>query len=75
MENTLYTPQPLVVLTVGQAAQYLGLAISTLNKWRCHGGGPTYIKMGRAVRYKQEDLDRFVNEARTSSTSEWLELN
>jgi len=43
--------KPVTVMTVQQAAEYLGLAVSTLNKWRCHGGGPVFIKMGRAVRY------------------------
>lgn len=47
-------------MTVKQAAEYLGLAVSTLNKWRCHGGGPVYIKLGRAVRYRVQDLDEFV---------------
>ena len=31
------------LMTVNQAADYLGLAVSTLNKWRCHGGGPVFI--------------------------------
>lgn len=57
-----------MVMNVRQAAHYLGLAVSTLNKWRCHGGGPVFIKMGRAVRYRQEDLDQFVMDARTKST-------
>ena len=57
-----------VTLTVGEAATYLGLAVSTLNKWRCHGGGPVFIKLGRAVRYRQEDLDQFVMDSRAKST-------
>ncbi len=59
-----------VTMTVGQAAIYLGLAISTLNKWRCHGGGPVFLKLGRAVRYREEDLEKFVLEARVRSTSD-----
>lgn len=62
------TTQPL--LTVEQAALRLGLAVSTLNKWRCHGGGPHYIKMGRAVRYRQSDLDGFVAKRIAASTAE-----
>lgn len=60
-----------VVMTVGQAATYLGLAVSTLNKWRCHGGGPVFIKMGRAVRYRAVDLDAFIDGGRASSTTDW----
>ena len=59
-----------VNLKTPQAAQYLGLAVSTLNKWRCHGGGPEFIKLGRAVRYRRDDLDAFVEARRKSSTSE-----
>lgn len=57
------------VMTVQQASEYLGLAVSTLNKWRCHGGGPAFIKMGRAVRYRIEDLESYVLNSRLLSTS------
>lgn len=60
MQNTAHTKPAATVMTVQQAAEYLGLAVSTLNKWRCHGGGPVFIKMGRAVRYRAEDLEAFV---------------
>lgn len=64
-----FTQSP--IMTVGQAATYLGLAVSTLNKWRCHGGGPVFIKMGRAVRYRAEDLDAFIDGRRASSTTDF----
>ena len=60
--------KPITVMTVQQASEYLGLAVSTLNKWRCHGGGPVFIKMGRAVRYRVEDLEVFINQAKKNST-------
>ena len=60
---------PVTVMTVQQASEYLGLAVSTLNKWRCHGGGPAFIKMGRAVRYRIEDLESYVLNSRLLSTS------
>lgn len=46
-----------MLLTVEQTADHLGLAVSTLNKWRCNGEGPIFVKLGRAVRYKQSDID------------------
>ena len=49
-----------VALTTREAARYLGLAVSTLNKWRCYGSGPKYLKLGRAVRYRQDELDVFL---------------
>jgi len=69
MQTTTQTKTTAVVMTVTQAAEYLGLAVSTLNKWRCHGGGPIFIKMGRAVRYRVEDLETYINSASRSSTS------
>ena len=61
-------PRAVVVFTTRQAAQYLGLSISTLNKWRCYGYGPKYLKLGRAVRYRQEELDHFLEARLLSST-------
>ncbi|PCI52879.1 MAG: hypothetical protein COB36_14145 [Alphaproteobacteria bacterium] len=60
-----------MLLTVEQAAMYLGLARSTLNKWRCHGGGPVFIKMGRSVRYRQADLEIFMSNGAATSTSSY----
>jgi predicted DNA-binding transcriptional regulator AlpA len=48
-----------VVDTIG-AAQRTGLAVPTLEKLRCTGGGPRYCKLGRAVRYRVSDLDDWV---------------
>ncbi len=61
-------PTPVIVLTTRQAAQYLGLSISTLNKWRCYGFGPKYLKLGRAVRYRQEELDAYLGARLYQST-------
>lgn len=69
MQNMIQTKPASMVMTVQQAAEYLGLAVSTLNKWRCHGGGPVFIKMGRSVRYRVEDLEAFVRGNRMSSSS------
>ena len=71
MQTMIYKPNTCVTLTVVQAATYLGLAVSTLNKWRCHGGGPVFVKLGRAVRYRQEDLDQFVMDGRATMTCEF----
>jgi len=69
MQTITHKPNACVTLTVVQAATYLGLAVSTLNKWRCHGGGPVFIKLGRAVRYRQEDLEQFVMDRRSETTT------
>ena len=51
------------------AAAFLAVSPKTLRKWRCVGGGPVFIKVGRAVRYRQSDLDDFVAERARTSTS------
>ena len=58
------------MLTTKQAAAYLGLAETTLEAWRCRGGGPLFCKMQKAVRYRLEHLDAFLNERIRTSTSE-----
>lgn len=56
------------MLTTRQAAEYLGLAKSTLEIWRCRGeNGLPYLKMGRAVRYRLSDLEAWAR-ARTVMT-------
>lgn len=71
MQTMIQTKPETTIMNVQQAAVYLGLAVSTLNKWRCHGGGPVFIKMGRAVRYRVEDLEKFLNTSATDSTSSY----
>lgn len=53
-----------------QAADYVGLAKSTLEKARLTGAGPQFGKLGRSVRYRQQDLDRWIENRLVSSTSE-----
>ncbi|MBL8808126.1 MAG: helix-turn-helix domain-containing protein [Rhodospirillales bacterium] len=52
------------------AAQYLGLAESTLAKMRLRGDGPGYSKAGRAVIYARAELDRWLASLRRSNTSQ-----
>ena len=47
-------------LNSDEAADYLGLQRTTLEAWRCRGGGPRFVKLGRAVRYRQADLDEWI---------------
>lgn len=43
-------------LRTPEAARLLALSPSTLAKLRCTGGGPEYIKLGRAVAYAESAL-------------------
>lgn len=52
-------PSPLV--DEKRAAEILGITPGTLSVWRCVRRYPLpYTKIGRAVRYRVEDLDEFV---------------
>jgi excisionase family DNA binding protein len=53
-----------------QAAKYLDLKPETLEAWRCRGGGPLFVKLGKAVRYRQQDLDAFLSARVRASTSD-----
>lgn len=58
-------------LSVIEAARFLGLSKSTLDKLRLTGGGPAYLKLGlRRVVYDPIDLERWATERRRRSTSE-----
>ena len=42
-----------------QAADYLGIAVNTLNHWICDRR-IAFVKMGSLVKFRQADLDRFI---------------
>ena len=46
------------------AANYLGVSIHTLEKWRSLKKGPPYLKVGHFVRYTEADLDQWINSQR-----------
>lgn len=53
------------------AADYLGLAESTLAKMRWRGDGPPYSKAGpRIVVYDIADLDAWLSQGKRTSTSD-----
>jgi hypothetical protein len=63
------------LVTTEQAAEYIGgddkpLKTNTLEGWRVQGIGPRYIKIGRLVRYRVEDLDTFLEAHTRQSTSQ-----
>lgn len=50
------------LLTNAQAAAYLGLKPNTLEVWRCSQKKPAipYCKVGRLVRYTEDDLAEYI---------------
>jgi predicted DNA-binding transcriptional regulator AlpA len=61
-----------ILLRPKSAADYIGLATSTLAKQRLRGDGPKFIRMSaRAIGYLQADLDTWLTDKRCSSTSDY----
>lgn len=58
------------LLNEHEAAEYLGLKVATLRRWRWSGDGCRFIKLGAAVRYAQADLAAFITAGARSSTSD-----
>lgn len=58
------------MLTTKEAAQLCRCAPITLAKLRCSGGGPTFLKIGRSVRYALADVDAWLATKRRLSTSQ-----
>jgi excisionase family DNA binding protein len=53
------------LLTVREAAAYIGLSKSTLDKMRCANTGPIFIRPGRRrVMYAVGDLDLYLTARR-----------
>lgn len=64
MTNTL--------LTTKQAATYLGVSCSFLEKDRWRGARINFVRISaRAIRYRLEELDNYILEQTMQSTSEY----
>jgi predicted DNA-binding transcriptional regulator AlpA len=58
------------LLSVKQAAKFLGLSKSWLDKARLTGSGPYYVKLGRRVLYDPGDIQAFLSARKHAHTSE-----
>jgi excisionase family DNA binding protein len=47
------------LLTVGEVAALYGICAGTLNNMRTQGRGPKFVKFGRTVRYRRQDLNAY----------------
>ncbi len=59
------------LLTVSEAARWAKVSESYLNKARLTGDGPRFVRLGRAIRYRQEDLESWALGSGAGSTSEY----
>ncbi len=47
-----------------------GISTGTLGQWRWNGRGPHYLKMGRHIVYRLQDIEEFEKSRRRRNTSE-----
>ena len=50
--------------TVPEVAEFLGVPVATLYAWRQNGTGPRASKVGRHLRYRPRDVERWLDEQR-----------
>jgi predicted DNA-binding transcriptional regulator AlpA len=51
-------------LTEVQVAARLGASVSTLRQWRRRRIGPSFFRIGRAIRYRPEDVETYIQAVR-----------
>ncbi len=56
------------LLSVEQAAEYLGLSKNALYGLRYTGGAPVAIRVGRRLRFRLEDLEAWLEENRSEDS-------
>lgn len=58
-------------LTTSQVGELLGLSTGALAQMRFKGTGPLYVKLGgRSVRYRQDDVEQWIEERIRRRTDE-----
>jgi len=54
-----------------ELATELGLSQRSLERYRLQGNGPRYVRVGlRLIRYRQEDVEAWINQSLRTSTSD-----
>jgi predicted DNA-binding transcriptional regulator AlpA len=57
--DSSFAPSGKQTLTDVEVAARLGVSRFTVRSWRLKGLGPRFMKMGRAVRYRPEDVREY----------------
>ena len=67
MDHSIKLP---ALLTTDEAAEYLGVSAKKLEMGRCIGMGPQFVRLGRLVRYRADDLLAYLEANTYRSTSD-----
>ena len=57
-----------------QAAEYLCVSVVPRRKWRWEGKGPKFLKLGRKVVYREQDIHDWIDGRVRNSTSDQGEV-
>ena len=63
-------PFKLNLMDTVQLAELLRNKVNTVEGWRLKGVGPRFIRVGRLVRYRLEDVETWLDAQTCSSTSQ-----
>lgn len=63
MTDTAVVPED-ALLSPQQVADYLGVPVATVYRWRYEGTGPRGMKVGKHVRYRRAEVEAWLD-ART----------
>lgn len=56
------TPQPIPLMTIDELAAYLNVRPATIRAWRLNGTGPTAVRVGGSLRWRQADVDAWITD-------------
>jgi predicted DNA-binding transcriptional regulator AlpA len=49
------------IMNEHQVADYIGMSVASVRRWRTIRNGPKFLKIGSAVRYKREEVEGWLN--------------
>lgn len=57
------------LMTPLDLSEYLGVPPGTLANWRYQGRGPAFVRVGRLVRYRADDVIEWIEDQMTGANS------
>ena len=61
----------LTFMNVEEAAKYIRVSKSTLDKWRGQGIGPAWCSTGKRVVYERKDLDAYIQAGKIQTADQF----
>ena len=62
VQTRVVAPAERQLLSPEELASYLGVPLATVYRWRSRREGPLGMRVGRHVRYRLKDVDRWLDE-------------